>query len=153
MDKRTEFTAALKTAMKERDQVTISTVRLMLAALKDRDIASRTQGKADAISDAEILGMLQSMIKQRQESADTYSKAGRDELARRELAEISVIESFLPRQLDEAEMKQAVDEVVAATGADDIKAMGKVMAVLRADYAGRMDMAAASALVKQKLAG
>ncbi len=151
MDKRTEFNAALKNAMREKDQVTISTVRLILAALKDRDIAARTKGEADAISDTEILSMLQGMIKQRKESADAYEKAGRNELAEREYNEIKVIESFLPKQMDETGMGAAVDDMIAETGAQEMKDMGKVMAALKQKYAGQMDMARASAMVKEKL--
>ncbi len=151
MDKRTEFNAALKTAMKQRDQITVSTVRLILAALKDRDIAARTQGKADGITEPEILSMLQGMIKQRQESAETYGNAGRLDLAEREKAEIRIIEGFLPRQMDEDELRAAIDSIVADTGAASIKDMGKVMTEVKTRYAGQADMARAGAIVKEKL--
>lgn len=151
MDKRTEFNSALKTAMKERDQVTISTVRLIMAALKDRDIAARTKGKADGIGDQEISSMLQSMIKQRQESAETYEKAGRGELAEREMQEIKVIERFLPKQLSDDELQEAVNRVITETGASDIKDMGKVMGKIKSLYAGQIDMAKAGVFVKEIL--
>lgn len=151
MDKRTEFNAALKAAMKEKEQIAVSTVRLILASLKDRDIAARTQGRADGIKEPEILSMLQSMIKQRQESAETYANAGRTDLEEREKAEISVIQRFLPQQLTEEELEKAIDEVISDTGAESIKDMGKVMSEIKARYAGKTDMARAGALVKLKL--
>lgn len=150
-DKRAEFNAALKEAMKKKDQVTLSTVRLILAALKDRDIAARTQGKADAISDAEIMNMLQGMLKQRRESAATYKDAGRTDLAAREEAEMTVIEGFMPRQLDKAELADVIERLISETGAADVKDMGKVMGALKNAYAGRADMARAGALAREKL--
>ena len=151
MDKREEFNAALKDALKNKDQTVLSTVRLITAALKDRDIAARGQGKADGIDEAEILSMLQSMIKQRQESAKTYCDAGREELAEREEAEIEVIQRFLPAQLSDDEVGAAIDEIIAETGAADIKDMGKVMGALKSKYAGQVDMGKAGGLVKSKL--
>ena len=151
MDKREEFNAALKDALKNKDQTVLSTVRLITAALKDRDIAARGQGKADGIDEAEILSMLQSMIKQRQESAKTYCDAGREELAEREEAEIEVIQRFLPAQLSDDEGGAAIDEIIAETGAADIKDMGKVMGALKSKYAGQVDMGKAGGLVKSKL--
>ena len=151
MDKREEFNAALKDALKNKDQTTLSTVRLITAALKDRDIAARGQGKADGIDEAEILSMLQSMIKQRQESAKTYCDAGREELAEREEAEIEVIQKFLPAQLSDDEVSEAIDKIISETGAADIKDMGKVMGALKAQYAGQIDMGKAGGLVKSKL--
>lgn len=151
MDKRSEFNAALKNAMKNKDQTALATVRLILAVLKDRDISSRGQGKADGIDENEILSMLQSMIKQRQESAKTYCDAGREELAEREEAEIEIIQGFLPKQLGEDEVLAAIDRIIAEQGASDIKDMGKVMAVLKAEFAGQIDMGKASGLVKSKL--
>ena len=151
MDKREEFNAALKDALKNKDQTVLSTVRLITAALKDRDIAARGQGKADGIDEAEILSMLQSMIKQRQESAKTYCDAGREELAEREEAEIEVIQRFLPAQLNDDEVGAAIDEIIAETGAADIKDMGKVMGALKSKYAGQVDMGKAGGLVKSKL--
>ncbi|MEM7651438.1 MAG: GatB/YqeY domain-containing protein [Pseudomonadota bacterium] len=151
MDKREEFSAALKEALKNKDQTMLSTVRLITAALKDRDIAARGQGKADGIDDAEILSMLQSMIKQRQESAKTYCDAGREELAEREEAEIEIIQKFLPAQLSEEEVSAAIETIIADTGASDIKDMGKVMGALKSQYAGQIDMGKAGGLVKAKL--
>ena len=150
-DKRAEFNAALKDALKNKDQTAISTIRLMLAALKDRDITARGQGKADGIDDTEILGMLQSMIKQRQESAKIYCDAGREELAEREEAEIEVIQRFLPKQLSEDELRDVISKIIADTGASDIKDMGKVMGVLKSQYAGQVDMGKAGGIVKEKL--
>jgi len=151
MTKREEITAAMKTAMKEKNQTALSTIRLIQAALKDRDIAARGQGNADGISDAEILSMLQSMIKQRQESAQTYCDAGREELAEREEAEIEVIQTFLPKQLSEDEVNAAIAKIIEDTGAADIKDMGKVMGALKTQYAGQIDMGKAGGLVKVKL--
>ncbi|MFN4283862.1 MAG: GatB/YqeY domain-containing protein [Alphaproteobacteria bacterium] len=142
---------ALKNAMKAKDQRAISTVRLILAALKDRDIAVRSTGTCDPIPDSAILEMLQKMVKQRHESIDMYEKGGRPELAQQEREEIAVIESFLPKQLGEAETAAAVEAAIAAVGAAGIKDMGKVMAQLKADHAGVMDFAKAGGLVKQKL--
>lgn len=153
MSKREEINSALKTAMKEKDQITLSTTRLINAALKDRDINARGSGNAEGISDSEILSMLQSMIKQRLESAKTYADAGRPELAEREEAEIKVIESFLPKQMSDEDVAAAIDKIISESGAADIKAMGKVMAELKTQYAGQMDMGKAGGLVKQKLAG
>lgn len=151
MTKREEFSAALKEALKSKDQIAMSTLRLILAAIKDRDIAARTGGTGE-IGEAEILSLLQSMIKQRQESAKTYRDAGRPELAQREEDEIVIIERFLPAQLSGAEMEKAVEKVIADIGAADIKDMGRIMAALKRDYAGQIDMTGASGLVKQKLA-
>ena len=151
MDKRAEINTALKTALKEKDQTALSTIRLITAALKDRDIAARGKGQADGIEDAEILSMLQTMIKQRRESAKVYCDAGREELAEREEAEIEVIETFLPKQMSEDETGAAIDDIIAETGASDIKDMGKVMGVLKTKYAGQVDMGKAGGLVKSKL--
>jgi len=142
---------ALKTALKEHDERALSTVRLIMAALKDRDIAARGRGNTEGISDDEILQMLQTMVKQRRESIEMYEKGGRLELAEREREEITIIERFLPRQLDEAETGAAVDQVIADIGAGGLKDMGKVMSALRQRYAGQMDFGKASALVKEKL--
>lgn len=128
----------------------MATVRLILAALKDRDIAARGNGK-DEIADNEILSMLQSMIKQRKESAKTYADAGRQELAEREEAEIKVIEGFLPKQMSDSEVDAVISQIITETGASDIKDMGKVMGELKTKYAGQIDMARAGGLVKEKL--
>lgn len=142
---------ALKTAMKAKNQRATSTLRLILAALKDRDIAARGAGSSDPISDAAILEMLQKMIKQRQESIEMYRKGAREDLVTQEQEEIAIIESFLPKQMDEAEMTEAVDAAIAAVGATGIKDMGKTIAALKQDYAGRMDFAKASGVVKRRL--
>ena len=142
---------ALKTAMKAKDQRTISTLRLILAALKDRDIAVRGTGSPDPISDETILEMLQKMIKQRHESIEMYQKGNRADLVSQEQEEIAIIERFLPKQMDEAEMAQAVDAAIAAVGATSIKDMGRAIAALKKDYSGKMDFAKASGVVKRRL--
>ena len=141
----------MKEAMKNKNQTALSTIRLINAALKDRDITARGNGKADGIEESEILSMLQSMIKQRQESAKTYCDAGREELAEREEAEIEVIKQFLPQQLSEDEVKAAIQTIIADTGAESIKDMGKVMGVLKSQYAGQVDKGKAGGLVKELL--
>ena len=130
----------------------MSTIRLITAAMKDRDIAARSTGNQEGISDAEILSLMQSMIKQRHESAKTYKDAERPELAEREEAEIKVIEKFLPAQMGDDEVSAAIDAIIADVGASDIKDMGKVMNALKGKYAGQLDMAKVGGLVKQKLA-
>jgi uncharacterized protein len=151
MSKREEFNTYLKQAMRDKDQVAVSTIRLILAALKDRDIAARTQGKAEGIGEAEIFSMMQGMVKQRKESAKIYSDAGRTDLAEREDAEIVVIEKFLPQQIGQGEVVKIIEKIIAETGAAGIKDMGKVMGVLKGQYAGQVDMAKAGAVVKEKL--
>lgn len=150
---RQQLNDALKAAMLGKDARTVSTVRLILAALKDRDIAARPKGMADGIGEDEIRQMLQSMIKQRRESITLYEQGGRQELARQEAEEIAVIERFLPRQMGEDEIVAAVKAAIAATGAGGIKDMGKVMAALKASHAGSMDFAKAGAVVKKELGG
>lgn len=140
----------LKAAMKAKDTRRISTLRLVNDALKNRDIEARGQGKGP-ISDEELLGLLQKMIKQRQESAEIYDKAGRDDLATQEKEEIAIITSFLPQQLSEEEARAAISSAIASTGAQGMKDMGKVMAELRATYAGRMDFGKASGWLKELL--
>ena len=152
MDKRTEFNNALKEAMKAKDSVTTGTLRLIMAALKDRDIAARGTGNANGISETEIMSMLQSMIKQRQESLDIYTKAGRQDLADKEVQEIGVIKKFLPAQMDEAKIKETVDGLIKELGVSDIRDMGKVMAALKNRYTGQLDMARASGMIKERLA-
>lgn len=129
----------------------MSTIRLILAALKDRDISARGQGQTEGISDSDILAMLQSMIKQRRESVQTYRDADREDLATREEREIEVIESFLPQQLSEKEVDAEIDKLVAELDAKDIKDMGRVMGELKSRFAGQIDMGKASGQVKQKL--
>lgn len=152
MSKREEFNAALKTAMKSKDQVSLSTLRLITAAVKDRDIEARSKGQDDGITESEILSLLQSMVKQRQESSKTYTEAGREELAEREEQEIEVIERFLPKQMDESETGAKIEELINEMGVSDIRDMGKVMAELKSRYAGQLDMGKASGMVKEKLA-
>ena len=148
---RERITSAMKAAMKEKDATRLSTLRLISAAIKDRDIALRGEGREDGVSDAEIMAILSKMIRQRQESAATYEQAGRLELAEKERAEIGVIEEFLPRQLSEGEIEQAVARAIAETGAASIRDMGRVMGALKEKYAGRMDFARAGAAVKKAL--
>ena len=151
MSKREDFNSALKEALKNKDQVAMSTIRLIMAALKDRDITARGNGNAEGVSDAEILSMMQSMVKQRQESAKTYADNGRPELAERENAEIKFIQKFLPQQMSEEEAGNAIAEIISEVGAESIKDMGKVMGVLKTKYAGQLDMAKAGGMVKAKL--
>ncbi len=153
MNKRTEFNEALKAAVKRKDVIATATVRLIIAAMKDRDIEARGRGNADGIGDAEILSMLQSMVKQRQESHETYRAAGRNDLADREAAEIQIIRGFMPQQMSEDDVAKTVDGLIVELGVKDIKEMGKVMAELKTRYAGQLDMARASGVVKQRLAG
>ncbi|HKO07911.1 MAG TPA: GatB/YqeY domain-containing protein [Alphaproteobacteria bacterium] len=150
---RARLSEALKTAMKARDARSVSTVRLILARLKERDIEVRPKGKPDGISDEEMVAMMQGMIKQRRESIELYERGRRPELAEKERGEIAVIESFMPHQLSESEMAEAVASVVGELGASGIKDMGKVMAKLKERFAGTMDFAKASTIVKARLAG
>ena len=150
---RDNLNEALKEAMRARDMTTVGAVRLILAKLKEVDIAARTEASREGVADDRILSMLQGMIKQRNESVVLYEKGNRPELAEKEKAEIAVIERFLPRQMDEAAVAAAVAEAVASTGAKTVKDMGGVMAVLKGKYAGQMDFAKASAAVKKTLAG
>jgi uncharacterized protein len=147
---RETITAALKHATKAQDKRRMSTLRLVSAAIKDRDIAARTAGKTEA-TDAELLELFAKMIKQREESQKIYADAGRAELAKQESEEIAIIREFLPQQLSDKEMEKAVAAAIAETGAASVKEMGKVMAALKASHAGQMDFARASALVKAKL--
>ncbi len=149
---RDRIKAELKAAMKAREQRKTATLRLISAALKDRDIAARGKGVHDGIDETQILGMLQTMVKQREESIGHYEQGGRLELAEQEREEIAIITGFLPPRLDEAAMEDAVGSVMAELGADSIKDMGRTMAALRERYAGQMDFGKASALVKSRLA-
>ena len=149
---RTRLNEALKAAMKDKDAPRLSTLRLITAAIKDRDIAKRGEGEGAEVTDDEILAILGKMVKQRQESARVYEEGGRLELAEKEREEVAVIEEFLPRQLDEDEVAAAVRETVAAIGAESIRDMGRVMAALKEKYAGQMDFAKAGAAVKAILA-
>ena len=146
------FNTALKAAMKARDERRVSTLRLVNAAIKNADIEAETTKKS-ALSDDDLLGLLQKMIKQRQESVDIYDKAGRKELADQERSEIEIIRAYLPKQMSEAEAKAAIAEAIKTTGAASVKDMGKVMAALKQAHAGKMDFGKASGLVKSLLAG
>ncbi len=148
---RTRINDALKEAMKNQDKIRSATLRLIMAAVKDRDIAARSDDNRDGVDDAEILDILAKMVRQRNESAATYEEAGRAELAERERAEISIIEEFMPAQLDDEAVAKAVDEILAQTEASSLKDMGRVMAALKEAYAGQMDFGKAGGLVKQKL--
>ncbi|HJU18652.1 MAG TPA: GatB/YqeY domain-containing protein [Stellaceae bacterium] len=150
---RQSFNDRLRDAMKARDSRTVSAVRLILAALKERDVAARGAGKEAEIGESEIHRMLQGMIKQRRESATLYEQGNRPDLARREREEIAVIESFLPRQMSEDEIAGAAQSAIAETGAAGPKDIGKVMAALRERHAGAIDLARAGAVVKRLLAG
>lgn len=147
---RQELNEALKTALKTGDARARSTLRLILAALKDRDIAARP-AKTDGIDEAEIGELLNKMVRQRRESITLYEQGNRLDLAQQEAEEIAVIERFLPKQLSETDTSAAIDATVKELGASSIKDMGKVMAALKAKYTGQMDFGRASALVKQKL--
>lgn len=148
---REKFSSELKAAMKAGEKRRVDTIRMIMAALKDKDIEARGQGKA--VSGEDILALLQKMVKSRKESLEIYEKAGRTDLVTQESEEIAVIHSFLPQQLTEAEVEQAISTAIAETGAASIKDMGRVVAALKGKYAGRMDFGKASALVKEKLSG
>jgi uncharacterized protein len=141
----------LKAAMKSRNKRALSTIRLILTAIKDRDIAARGKGNADGISDQEIFQVLQTMVRQRREAIELYEQGGRLELAEQEAEEIKIIESFLPQQLDDQGIGEAVGAIIDELGAGGIKDMGRTMGVLRERYAGQMDFAKASAELKQRL--
>ena len=147
---RDKITEATKEAMKSQEKTKLSTLRLMSAAIQNADIEARTAGKKP-LSDDELLGVFQKLIKQRQESVELYEKGGRAELAKQERDEIEVIKTFLPQQMSEAEVKVAIAEAIKSTGAASVKDMGKVMAALKERYAGRMDFGRASGAVKGML--
>jgi uncharacterized protein len=149
---REQFSDALKAAMKARDAPRTSTLRMIMAKLKDTDIAARPKG-VTAVPDEEVLAMLRGMVKSRRESVELYRKGNRPDLVAKEEAEIAVIEDFLPRQMDDAAMARAVEDAVAETGAASIKDMGKVMAALKARHAATLDLARVGSLVKARLAG
>lgn len=148
---RTQINEATKTAMKEKDKLRVSTLRLVSAAVKDRDIAARAEDRCEGINDAEILSLLAKMVKQRKESAQTYEENGRPELAEREREEIEIIREFMPKPLSEDEMKTIIAGLVEESGATGLKDMGKIMGQLKSDYAGRVDMGKAGAVVKAHL--
>ena len=146
---RVKFTDDLKIAMKAGEKRRVETIRMIMAALKERDIEARTSGKP--VGDDEVLALLQKLVKSRQESADIYAKAGRDDLASQEREEAAIISAYLPQQLDEAATAAAIEAAIAETGAASMKDMGKVVAALKAKYAGQLDFAKASAAVKAAL--
>jgi uncharacterized protein YqeY len=150
---RQAFNDRLKQAMKARDTRTVSTVRLILATLKERDVAARGEGRPEGIGESEIPRMLQGMIKQRRDAAALYEQGNRPELAAREREEIAVIESFLPQQMSADEIAAAVQAAIAATGAAGVRDMGKVMAMLRERHAGAIDLGRAGAVVRRLLGG
>jgi uncharacterized protein len=150
---RARLSEALKTAMKAHEARAVSTLRMVLSTLKNRDIAARDKGNMAGIDDGEIASMLQGMVKQRRESIVLYEQGNRPELARQEAEEIAIIEGFLPQQLSDAELEAAVKTAIAATGAANAKDMGRVMAALREKHAGQMDFAKASGAAKKLLQG
>jgi uncharacterized protein YqeY len=152
MTLRETFTTELKTAMKAGDAPRTSTLRMIMAKLKDVDIAARPKG-IDKVPDEEVVSMLRGMVKSRRESVDLYRQGNRPDLVAKEEAEIGVIEAFLPQQMDDAAIVQAIDAAIAATGAAGIKDMGKVIAELRARHAATLDMSKAGPIVKVRLTG
>lgn len=151
MDLRAKLQAATKDAMKARDSARLSTLRLIGAAIKDREIASRTEDGGGELAEGDLIAILSKMVKQRQESARAYEEGGRLELAQKEEDEIAVIQEYLPRQLDAAETAAAIDAAVAELGASSIRDMGRVMAELREKHAGQMDFGAVGPMVKARL--
>lgn len=151
MDLRTRVSTALKQAMKNREAGRLSTLRLINAAIKDKDIAARAEGNDDGVGDAEVLAILGKMSKQRMESARAYEEGGRLDLAEREREEVEVLEEFLPQQLDDTETENAVDAAIAAVGAESIRDMGKVMGALKSQYTGQMDFGKVGPMVKDRL--
>jgi uncharacterized protein len=149
---RDDINNALKEAMKAKNERAVSTLRMVNSTLKNADIEARGTSKPP-LGDAEVLGLLQKMIKQRQESVEMYQKGGRDDLVKQEQEEIAIISGYLPKQMSEDEVKAASEAAVAETGAAGMKDMGKVIGVLRGKYAGQMDFGKASGLVKARLAG
>ncbi len=147
---REDIQNALKNAMKEKNMLEVNAVRMIIAGQKEKDVEARGKGKQQA-EDAELLAMMQTMIKQRRESIDMFIKGGRPELAQKEEEEIKIIERFLPKQLSDEEVTKAVQEVIAQTGATSLKDMGKIMASLRTRYAGQMDFGAVAGIIKSLL--
>jgi len=150
---RAKISDELKAAMKAGDKLKVSTLRLVGAAIKDRDIQNRTAGPDSGVNDAQIVEVLAKMVKQRQESVAIYQQGGRPELAKQESDEIDIIQSFMPKQLADTEVKSVIAAIIQETGAQSVKDMGKVMAALKAKYAGQMDMAKAGGVVKSQLGG
>ncbi len=152
MELRARVMASIKQAMKDKATARLSTLRLISAAVKDRDIAARAEGNDDGVDDTEVLAILGKMVKQRRESARTYEEGNRLDLAERELAEIEVIEEFLPKALSDAEVDKAVAAAVSEVGAESIRDMGRVMGALKAKYTGQMDFGSVGPKVKERLA-
>ncbi|HLJ22326.1 MAG TPA: GatB/YqeY domain-containing protein [Stellaceae bacterium] len=148
---RETFTIALKESMKAGDQTRVSTVRMILAALKERDIEARGKGNPNGIEEGDIQRMMQGLIKQRREAIELYKQGNRPELAQKEQAEIAVIEGFLPKQMSDADAEAAIKQVIAAVGAQSVKDMGKVMAALKEKHAGQLDLSKAGGMVKRLL--
>lgn len=148
---RDKISAALKQAMKDKAKGRLSTLRLINAAIKDRDIDARAEGREEGVGEDEVLAILGKMAKQRLESARAYEEGGRIDLAERERTEIDVIEEFLPRQLNDSEVTDAVNLAISETGADSIRDMGKVMGILKTRYTGQMDFGAVGPVVKDRL--
>jgi uncharacterized protein YqeY len=151
MSLRDRLSVSLKDAMKAKDATRLMTLRLINAAIKDRDIDARSEGVDSGVSDHDLLAILGKMVKQRQESARAYEEGGRLELAEKEWAEIVIIEEFLPRQLSEQEVEQAIADAIAASGANSIRDMGKVMGVLKSKYTGQLDFGKVGGMVKSQL--
>jgi len=151
MSLRDRLSVSLKDAMKAKDATRLMTLRLINAAIKDRDIDARSEGVDSGVSDHDLLAILGKMVKQRQESARAYEEGGRLELAEKEWAEIVIIEEFLPRQLSEQEVEQAIADAIAASGANSIRDMGKVMGVLKSKYTGQLDFVKVGGMVKAQL--
>jgi uncharacterized protein YqeY len=151
MGLRARVNTALKEAMKAKEADKLATLRLINAAIKDRDIEARGEGKDEGVGDDAVLAILGKMVKQRQESAKVYEEGGRLELAQEELEEIKIIEKFLPRQLSDEETEAAVEAAIAEVGAESIRDMGKVMGVLKGKYTGQMDFGKTGSMVKDKL--
>ncbi|WP_116597199.1 GatB/YqeY domain-containing protein [Primorskyibacter marinus] len=151
MELRTRVNSAMKQAMRDKATMRLSTLRLVNAAIKDKDIAARSEGGDDGVPDSEVLAILGKMVKQRQESARTYEEGGRVDLAEREMAEIAVIEEFLPRKLSDKDVEKAVNDAMSEVGADSIRDMGRVMAVLKGKYTGQMDFGEVGPMVKKRL--
>ena len=151
MELRTRISSEMKKAMKDKATARLSTLRLINAAIKDRDIAARGEGNEDGVDDTELLGILGKMVRQRQESAKAYEEASRFDLSEREIAEISVIEEFLPRQLSSKETEDAVNSAIAEVDASSIRDMGRVMGLLKSKYTGQMNFGAVGPMVKERL--
>jgi len=150
---RDDINESLKFAMKAKNKRAVSTLRLIMAAVKDRDVAARGKGNAEGISDGDVMQVLQTMVRQRQDSIKLYEQGGRQDLVEQETEETAIIRGFLPEPMDEAAIAAAVDAAVTETGATGLKDMGRAMGLLRQGYAGRMNFGAASAMLKQRLGG